>query len=156
MKRIAILVVCVLAMGYAHAQKLQEKDVPSSVKDALNRKFPGATSIKWEREDNTFEASFKTGKEAFSTSFDQSGKWLETESDLKKDNLPKVVKAAIAKEFRGYKIEKAEKLETHEGLLYEVELEKKEVSCEVQFTAEGKMVKKEEIKESDEKDEKDE
>ena len=48
-------------------------------------------------------------------------------------------------------IEEAEKAEIlDKGMFYEVELEKGKLSYEVQFSAEGKVLKKEEKKEKDE------
>ena len=74
-----------------------------------------------------------------------------TETEIKKGDLPQAVQAAIAKEFVGYKIEEAEKVETaKEGTHYEVALEKGELNYEVLFSADGKVLKKEEKKEKDE------
>ena len=156
MKRVTVLLLSVFVVGTTNAQKIAGSEVPATVQQTFTQKFPNAKGVKWEKEDNTIEAEFKLGKEEYSASFDQAGKWLETESDIKKDKLPEAVSVSIAKEFSGYKIEKVEKLETPDrGLLYEVELEKKETTYEVRFTAEGKIIKKEEMKESDEKKEKD-
>lgn len=160
MKRITIILVAVFAIVYANAQKITENDVPTSVKQAFIQKFPNANAkeVKWEKEDDTgIEANFKIDKEEYSVTFDQTGKWLETELEIKKAKLPEAVRVAIAKEFTRYKIEEAEKIETpDQELLYEVELEKKEISYAVQFTTAGKIVKKEEVKESEEKEEEEE
>lgn len=62
------------------------------------------------------------------------------------------LKPSSKKEFAGFKIEEAEKAESSDkGIFYEVELEKGEMNYEVQLSADGKVLKKEEIKENGEK-----
>ena len=152
MKQIIILFVIVSAVSSAEAQKLKDNEVPAPVKEAFTKRFPAAKEVKWEKEnDVSIEAEFKIGKTEYSAIFDQTGKWLETETEIKKNELPEVVLSAIAKEFSGLKIEEAEKSETpDQGMLYEVKLEKKEITYAVQFSSTGKVLKKEEGKESEE------
>lgn len=152
MKPILILLISGLTIAQAYAQQLKESEVPAAIKPAFIQKFPNAKTVTWEKEDtSSFEASFKVGKEKYSALFDTTGKWLETETEISKDKLPEAVRAALAKEFPGYKIEETVKVETPEQeLQYEVEMEKKEISYDVRFSAGGQILKKEEIKESDE------
>jgi len=153
MRHMVILLLAVFAGSFAEAQKLTDRDIPAPAKQTFAQKFPNATNVKWEKEDDAIEAEFKIGKSKYSASFDQAGKWLETESEIKKSELPEAVLSAITKEFSGYKIEEAERLETPDlGILYEVKLEKKEISYEVQFNEAGKVLKKEKVEENNEKE----
>ena len=140
-----------LATGFAQAQKLKESEVPKAVKDAFAKRFPNTKGIEWSKESETeFEAEFKAGGKEQSANFDQSGKWLVTETVIKKADLPQSVQTALTKEFAGYKVEEAEKVETaNDGTQYEVALEKGELNYEVLFSADGKVLKKEEKKEKD-------
>lgn len=148
--------VVALVSGAAYSQKLKETEVPEAVKVSFVKSFPNIKSVKWSKESETeFEAEFKNGSVQQSANFDTSGKWLVTETEIKKTDLPPLVQAAIKKEFDRFKIEEAEKVETTEGVLYEVELEKGEVTYGVQFSKDGKVLKKGEKKEIDEKKEKD-
>ena len=153
MKRIVTLLVVTFAFGCANAQKLRGSDIPPSAKQTFTQKFPDAKDVKWEKEDDgSIEAEFKSGKSKYSATFDQAGKWLETESEIKKSELPGAVLATITKEFSGFKIEDVERLETpDQGKLFEVKLEKKEISYEVQFNETGKVIKKEKEEKKDEK-----
>ncbi len=154
MKQILILLFAVVTTSNVQAQKLKESEVPAPVKKAFMQKFPKAKDAKWEKEDATaIEAEFKMDNSEYSAKFDLEGKWLETEMEVDKKQLPAAILATIAKEFSDFKIEEAEKVETPgNDLVYELELEKKEITYEVQFNKEGKVLKKELVKEKEEKD----
>ena len=139
--------------GSAHAQKLKDSEVPTAVKQAFAKNFPSAKEVKWSKENATeFEAEFKSGATEKSANFDQSGKWVVTETEIKKSDLPQAVQAAVAKEFAGYKMDEIEKVEKPDNVvLYEMEIEKNKIVYEVQFTPDGKMIKKE-VKKEDRKE----
>ncbi len=157
MKKVVILCAVALVSGTLSAQKLKETDVPQAVKASFTKSFPNAKGVEWSKEsESEFEAEFKSGSVEQSANFDAMGKWLVTETEIKKSDLPAGVQAAIKKEFAGFKIEEAEKVEKAEGVTYEVELEKGELTYGVEFSKDGKVLKKEEKKEGDEeKEEKD-
>ena len=146
-----MVVMAILVTGFSQAQKLKESEVPKSVKDSFAKHFPNTKGVEWSKESKTeFEAEFKKSGKEQSANFDQAGTWLLTETEIKKADLPQAVQAAIAKEFAGYKIEEAEKAEiADKGMFYEVELEKGELNYEVQFSADGKVLKKEVKEEKD-------
>jgi hypothetical protein len=149
MKTSILICLVILVSGLANAQKLKEAEVPEVVKKAFNEKFKNVKEVKWSKESPTeFEAEFEAGKQEQSANFDNTGKWLVTETEIKTAELPQAVHASIAKEFAGYKIEEAEKAETSDkGSFYEVELKNGKVKYEVQLSADGKVLKKEEMKE---------
>jgi len=156
MKQIALVCAVVFVSGALHAQKLKESEVPEPVKSSFSKSFPNAKGVEWSKEsEGEFEAEFKSGSLKHSANFDSSGKWLITETEIKKADLPTMVQATIKKEFGGLKIEEVEKVETPEGISYEVELEKGEVTYSVQLASDGKILKKEERKEDKEDHEKD-
>jgi uncharacterized membrane protein YkoI len=156
MKKMIFLLACCLTVCFAHAQKLKIGDVPSPVKDSFTKRFPNAKDVSWSKENATeFEAEFKTNDREQSANFDQTGKWVETETEIKTKDLPAAVQAALAKEFSGYKVEEAELNESSNSTLYEVEIEKGKSAYEVQFSADGKVIKKEEKKEKDKDKDKD-
>ncbi|MCB0630132.1 MAG: PepSY-like domain-containing protein [Saprospiraceae bacterium] len=136
---------------------LRDPEVPQVVLDAFAAKFPHVKKVKWEKEaDNEYEAEFKQGGHEMSANFDSDGTWLETEVEMKKAELPDAVKKAIQREFSGYDIEEAERVETPDlPLAFEVELENEADNTEVEavFSADGKLLKKKMEKESEEDDE---
>jgi len=127
---------------------------PQPVTKSFNSKFPGATNIKWDQEEeNEWEAGFKMNGSKMTASFDNAGKWLETESKLKKSDLPGNVMSAVSEAYKDWKIESVESIETPEMKAYELGLEKGKEEMEIQITPEGKITVKKEAGE-DESDEK--
>ena len=97
----------------AFAQKISVDKVPAPVMSAFKAKFPMLGKVKWEMESaNEYEAGFKSNGVKQSASFDQNGKWIETETEIKVSQLPTVVQQSIAKQFAGFKIEEASKVES--------------------------------------------
>lgn len=151
--KLIVTTMVVLGAWCSYGQKINTTDVPSSVTATFALKFPKAKNIKWSKENHdTFEAEFKIDSREHAALIDASGKWLETEISILKKDLPEPVLKTIAKEFSGFEIEEAEILENGtKATIYEVELEKGELTYDVQFQANGTMIKKE-IAESSEHD----
>ena len=126
----------------AHAQKLQPQAVPPVVQNAFVARFASATQVKWEKEENNYEAEFKQDKQELSAKLSESGTLLEVEREIKPSELPAPVQAAIAKDFAGYKIKEAEVVEANGTTSYEVELSKGKEKLEAVFDANGKLLKK--------------
>jgi len=139
--------------GFSSAQKLKESEVPEAVKNAFHQKFSGAKEVKWSKESAAeFEAEFEVGEQEQSATFDNTGKWTGTETEIKKSELPATVQATISKEFSGYKIDEAEKAESPDkDSFYEVELKNGKLKYEVQLSGDGKVIRKEEMKGKKEK-----
>ncbi|MBK8614663.1 MAG: PepSY-like domain-containing protein [Flavobacteriales bacterium] len=152
---LATLLLLSISMS-ACAQKINETDVPQPVKTAFATKFPTATGVKWELEDATeYEAEFKENGKERSATFSATGQWMETETEMKPAELPAAVTQAIATSFAGSKVKETETVETPDrGTFYEVELEQGERTLEVQFAADGTVLKQavEEETKDDDKD----
>ncbi|VAW24777.1 hypothetical protein MNBD_BACTEROID01-2880 [hydrothermal vent metagenome] len=136
-----LFIMAALAFGlFAYAQI-----PPQKVADNFAKKFPNATKVKWDQEEeNEWEAEFKQNGSELSACFDQEGKWFETEKEVGEKDLPDAVLKAIKQKYSDYKIEEASLIETLDFSGYEVALELKENEVEVQVTMEGILsVKKE-------------
>jgi len=107
--------------------------------------------VKWDKEGDNYEASFKQKGNEMSVVLDASGNTFETEVEIEKSELPPAVLEVIKKDFAGYKIEEAAKITANNVVSYEAEVEKGEESFELIFDPQGKILKKEEEKE-DKKD----
>ena len=129
------------------AQKLKDNEVPVAVKLTMEKKFPGITKVKWSKEDKDFESEFmKDGKE-MSAVFKASGTWKETETEIKVNELPQLIKAYMAEHVKGKKIREAAIIHKQDGsVVYEAEAQ----NADYLFDAKGNLLKIE--KEGEEKD----
>ena len=135
-------------------KSLKDSEIPAPMKTAFAKAFPKATGVKWSKESAAeFEAEFKVDGKEMASNFDQSGKWIVTETEIKSSELPAAVTASLGKELPGYKIDESEKVETADkGTYYEVVMKKGKSIMEVEISGDGKVMKKEEKKKTDDKD----
>jgi hypothetical protein len=135
-----MLSLCVVACAQNGA-----KDVPAAVKKAFESKFSEAKKVEWEKEkDSEWEAEFEQNGIEYSANFLADGTWVETEHEIKKEEIPVAVLAKLQLDFEGYKYDEVELSETPNGKFYEMELEKGKEEIEVTFSEEGKLISKKE------------
>lgn len=116
------------------------KTPPTVVSKAFMQKFSKAEKVKWDQEEaNEWEAEFKLSGKATSASYDLKGKWLETETEIEKSEIPVTVKTAIEKEYKGAKMGEASWIETPDFKGYEIELKQNGKTFEVHATKDGKL-----------------
>jgi hypothetical protein len=133
-----------------------QKVVPENVKKEFTQKFADAKSVKWNSEEaNEWEAEFKLNGKEMTASFESSGKWLETETEISAKDLPPTVANVIKTTFAGYKTDEICILDSPDLKGYEVGLKKGETSVEAVFDNTGKILKKTDVTE-EEKEEKEE
>ena len=155
MKKIVTVLCAVMLATTINAQKASQVKVPTLVSNAFNKKFPKAVNAKWEMEDvKNYEANFKLDHKEYSAVFNALGLWMETEMEIKTAELPEVVSQIISKQFSGYKIKEAEKVEKKaSGHSFEVELKKGGEIIEVAISPNGEVLSiKNEGKEKNVKD----
>ena len=147
---IATIALC-LGFTFANAQKIKEAEVPSSVKEAFAKKYPGSKVKAWEKEGLNYEVEFDLNKAESSAVFEASGTFKELEQEIKTTELPKTVADYCAKNFAGYKIEEAAKITEAGGkVLYEAEMKKGKEHFDAIFDDKGNFVKKSEASEKKE------
>ena len=138
MKVPVILLAAMFAVSCSNAQKVSDKEVPTVVKTALQKSFPQATEIKWDKENANYEASFDANETDYSLLIDPSGNVLETEMEIKTDELPANVKAYLFKNYSGKKIKEAAKITDSKGIItYEAEIKGKDLI----FDSNGNFIK---------------
>jgi hypothetical protein len=148
MNKLFILTTCMvfLVVISANAQEKQNKTTPpEAVKSAFTAKYPEAEKIHWGVEKpGEFEAEFRLNGVESSALFNSKGEFLESETGIKESELPQAVKAAIAKDFTGFKIEEVEKSSDAKGVLtYEMEASRGKEKYEISFDTNGKLLEKE-------------
>lgn len=129
------------------------KDVPSEVKTAFSKKFPDATKVKWDKEnDAEWEAEFILKGVEYSANFDMAGTWMETEYAITAAEIPAAVKSSLDDEFTAFKIEHSVVSETPEGKIYEFELKKGKEETDVSIDMNGNVLKKAQSEEEEDEE----
>lgn len=140
MKKTVILLSVMFTVLFANAQKISDKEVPAVVKSALQKNYPNAKELKWEKEKGNYEAEFEVNETDYSLLIDASGNILEIEIEIKVDALPAKVKDYITKNYVGQKIKEATKITSSKGVVtYEAELKGKDLI----FDSNGNFIKEE-------------
>jgi hypothetical protein len=155
MRKLFILTICIAFVGIniTMAQEKQGKtEIPAAVKSAFQVKYPKAEKVNWSVEKpGEFEAEFILSSVESSAVFDSKGQFIESETEIKESDLPQAVKAAIAKDFAGYKFGEVAKATDAKGVVsYEMVATKGKEKYEISFDATGKLLEKLAAKEEDE------
>lgn len=120
MKAKIFLIAILLVSFTAFAQQV---NVPKSAKDSFSKLYPKAIEVKWDKENQGYEASFKFNGKDMSVIFDENGKVLETETAIEVSQLPNGVEKYVMNNYKGFKITGAAKIVKANGEeLYEAEV----------------------------------
>jgi uncharacterized membrane protein YkoI len=138
MKKILIFSMAIIGFTSLQAQKnIASSKVPAAAKDAFMKAHPNVTG-KWEKEEGSYEVTFKESGKDMSCVVDKGGNILETETVVPLSDLPAPVTAYIAKHYKGVKVKEAAIIVKADGTtVYEAEIKGKDVI----FDANGKVIK---------------
>lgn len=137
MKKSVIIVVALVLSTIAFAQKVKTTKVPEIVSKSLMSKYPSAKNVKWDKEENNYEASFKTNKIENSVLFNANGKIIETEVEISTAQLPKSILSYLSKNYKDQKVKEAAKIISEKGIVtYEAEIKGKDLL----FDENGKLL----------------
>jgi len=140
MRKATILLASMFAVTFANAQKISDKEVPTVVKNTLQKSYPNAKEIKWEKEKANYEAEFEVDETDYSLLIDVSGNILETEIEIKIHELPAKAKEYVSKNYAGQKIKETAKIADSKGVVtYEAEIKGKDLI----FDSNGNFIKEE-------------
>jgi hypothetical protein len=127
MKFIFSILIVVLSQTMLHAQKVRESKVPSAVKEAFFKQYPGKTVEQWEREESHYEAEFYVDKVETSAVYDSNGNFIESVVELKTEELPKGITDYISNNLHGKKIREAARITDATGRIsYKAEVDREE------------------------------
>ena len=124
------------------AQEIDSKDVPTAVKNTLQKTY-SSKDARWNKEGDNYEVSFKQKGKETSIVFDATGSTIKTEIEISKSELPAAILEILKKDYAGYEIEEAAKIIANGILTYETELEKGKLTFDLIFDVNGKVLKKE-------------
>ena len=137
MRKSVIIVVALVLSTIAFAQKVKATKVPEIVSKSLMSKYPNAKKVKWDKEDNNYEASFESNKIENSVLFNANGKIIETEVEITAAQLPKSILNYLGKNYKDQKVKEAAKIISDKGIVtYEAEIKGKDLL----FDENGKLL----------------
>jgi Putative beta-lactamase-inhibitor-like, PepSY-like len=136
-------IISFIIISLANLSAICQVKVPDAVKTAFTNKFPGASEIKWEKENkNELEANFKMNKTVVSANFSLDGTWVETETTIPASELPAPVTNAVNAKYPGAVYERTEMIEKPGGkILYEVNIIVNRKKKELELDPGGVIVK---------------
>jgi hypothetical protein len=154
MKKLMSFIICIAFFVSVSAQKPKDA-TPAAAKSAFAAKYPTAQKAKWSVEKpGEFEVEFTLAGVESSALFDATGKFLESETEIKNADLPQGVKATIVKDFAGYKLDEILKSTDAKGVIsFEITAAKGKEKLSLDFDANGKLLSKKSLK-KEEKEEK--
>ena len=123
-------------------------DLPNSIKTYISANYSGYDMEEAEIEKDcngqeVYEVELENEKtnSEIELTFEKSGAFMYSESELKLKNLPLSVKNSLNKSYPAYKIEEASKLAMKDGTTqYEVEIENKENEMELIVKDNGEII----------------
>ena len=115
----------------ASGQKFEASKVPGAVKISFAQKFPNAI-VKWEKENDKYEANFKQGTNIMSALFDANGTMTESEIAIKIIDLPANVLSYVKEHYNGKTIKEGAKITRADGTInFEAEVERNDLLFDV-------------------------
>ena len=142
-----LVILSFLSIGIVSCQETKKEDknesgVPEAVKISFQNKYPGENDPDWKQDDHGYwESHFKIDGEKYRADFNSDGSWVETENNIKKDELPEAIKKVIAKKYDDEKITEVERVDSaKKGIFYDVEFRQKGKNLDVEFREDGTII----------------
>ncbi len=131
-----------ILLGLSCQQAVSSQEVPKAVKDNFEIMYPGEDDPDWHIDSHGYyEANFKKKGIKYRADYFKDGRWFETETSIKKKELPKAIREVIEEKYDGYKITEIEKVEHYtKGLFYDVEFKRKGKNKDVEFKEDGTII----------------
>ena len=138
MKKITLTVCAALFITFSYAQKIEEIQVPAAVKQAFATMHPKVSKVKWDKEKDKYEASFRENNADNSVLFSSAGTLEETELSIAVSRLPKGVMEYVKTHYKGQKVNEAAKITDAKGTVtFEAEVNK----TDLLFDANGNFLR---------------
>lgn len=153
MKKVIFIPFVLLLSMPMFGQKTSAENIPAVVVTTFKTAYPKAEKVQWELDEEDYMAGFVLSKQEKSAHYNAGGKWLRTETPVRVLDVPKLVKQAASKNFRGYTIVDPVKIETEKGNYYKMELTKDDLTYEVEITEAGEITKHKEKEDPNKKEE---
>lgn len=128
----------------AFAQDIPQGQVPAVIVNNFQKKFQKAQDVEWKLKGDLYKVDFETGLlgDDHEGWYNKDGNLVKLKDDISKSNLPKQVLAKINSQFKGYRIDDADRITEGNKIVYAVELENGSEEWKVTFDANGAVLSK--------------
>ena len=148
MKKATLLIFAILSVGLISCQEKKDgenvtkSEVPEAVQKAFQEKYPEENNPDWKKDEHgNWESHFKKDGEKYRADFNKDGSWIETENDIKNEDLPEAIKKVIQEKYADYEVTEIEHVENSEkGEFYDVEFKQKGKNLDVMFKTDGTII----------------
>ena len=118
------------------------QDVPAKVKEACKKKFPAATNVEWNNNEDRYEGEFYKNDVGIVGVFDATGKWIETRTGIDETAIPSAVSKAVTAKYKDAYLSNQFKIENNDNTInYEIVLSDDVASYILLVDATGKILK---------------
>ena len=140
MKKIIFLAASLFYSVTSFAQDIRTDEVPSVVRNSFKQQFPKAMDVEWELKDQLYKVEFEIGRKDHEAWINSTGGIVKHKQDITEGELPKEVTASISKNYKGYRIDDVERIESNKKFSYKVELKTLSKEQDVIFDQSGKVI----------------
>lgn len=125
-------------------QDIPKRNVPSVILNSFQKSFPNAKDVEWEKNGDVYKVEFETGtfRNDHSAWYDAGGELIRHKQEISKKDLPKVVLAAIKKDYSGYSVKDVEKITERSQVSYKMEIKSFTEDWDLIYDASGKLLSK--------------
>ena len=142
MRKLIFVAFMMFYTAVSFGQDIKETDVPSVVLNTFKQQYTKAEKVEWKQKAGMYKVEFKIAKDDHELWLDKTGKVVKHKQEIKADQLPKEVTAAIAKDYKGYTIHDPKKTDNAGVVTYKVELKTASSEMHLTFDKSGKVVSK--------------
>jgi Protein of unknown function (DUF2874). len=154
MKELKFMAFVFLTMGLCAFTSCSDDDYsPDAIYwEALNVKYPNARVEEWDRKGTYRVADCYYENKDLDVWFDQAAKWVMTETELWKSDLPEaVINALNGSKYSAWRVDDVDMLEyaLNAKILYIIEVEQGKTEIDLYFSPDGALVNEKDVSRGD-------
>lgn len=144
-----IFLIPVFALGILLSQGCDKNDdltTPGGNKEVENTfktMYSDVKQVEWEKKNEHWIADFWQNNKEMEAWFHQSGVWYQTETDIRFEELPEIVRAAFsASDYQSWHVDDVDMFEHKEqGVFYVLDVEKNNKEYDLYYSPDGTVIK---------------
>ena len=144
--KLLILSLFFISISAMAQEKIEESAVPSSVVNALKKRYSDIKKSNWEKKDDHYFCNFISEEQTYKSEFTAEGGWLNTTSIISAKEAPGLMINLVKSDYKEYKIKLVLSVKKSNGENYYLTTIKREgvnqPSIDLYFDLGGKLTKK--------------